>query len=106
LSRYGRIVMQYGMGELASDYSGVRATDSWVHGSRVRYIRGKKLATLLFPDNGCANFFIVAQTKADLDLIETFRASFQPHNHLPAWLLQRLPELARLECRYGSLVDL
>ncbi len=99
ISRDGRVVIGYDIGELAGEHGGIgRFTESPRDGSRVRVSRSGEGAW--FPDNGCARFYLARESREGLSAIQAIAASFQPRNRLPAWLTPLLPEFIRKDCRY------
>jgi hypothetical protein len=92
VAKSGRIVIHHDIGtaagawaqKLNADFFEERVVDGarvWV-AERMRGGEGKAevLFAATFPDNGCANFFVVAREAGHRGAIEALAASFRPKN--------------------------
>lgn len=111
ISADGRIVIKYDIGELAGEHAGIGANETLVGGSRVKRGEGTTedeagrksyFSNVSFPDNGCANFYIVSSNKEDVAVIQSLATTFRPAGITPAWLRPLLPEIVRSDCRMRS----
>jgi hypothetical protein len=82
----GKVVIEYDIGELASEHGGMGKSETLTEGSRVRVGRavrsGGGLTTFFskvsFPDSGCANFYLESPNEKDAAAIEFIAGSFRP----------------------------
>ena len=105
----GALVIEHDIGELAGEHGGIGGAETLTEGSRVRVGRtidhdGKGRTTfffkVIFPDNGCANFYLESPNERDAAAIEFIARSFRPTGRTPPWVRPLLPEVLRSDCRY------
>jgi hypothetical protein len=96
VSKSGRIAIHHDIGTKAGAWAqrlnSVRFRDTIISGARVWFserLRGGEgdpeiLIAVTFPDNECANFFMVTKDAPNHELMDAIARTFKPANTIPA----------------------